>query len=190
MCHALHISGQWEKGEPSFPNAVSRQLFFLFGKTFLLRLLLSDSPTRQGHWYLMTLLWTNPKSFHHLSDLRYSNQKPGSHPLIFLFPNPPHPINHQIPSSLPNLSNPSTSLYSTASTLMQGSLILALILLDYSPVFICSSKHYLMFGETVVSKTDMVPAFSDRYDAECGSRSATGTGSRAPCSSEWSGKAS
>lgn len=63
ICHALHISGQWEEGEPSFPNAISRQLFFLFVKIFLLRLLLSNSPAHQGHWYLMTLLWTNPKSF-------------------------------------------------------------------------------------------------------------------------------
>lgn len=59
-------------------------------------------------------------------------------------------------------------LHLTASVLIQGVIILGLMLLEWSSVSIFPLKHLtadctLGVGETVVSKTDMVPAFSDGY---------------------------
>ena len=106
----------------------------------------------------------HPKSFHHLGDLRYPNQKPGSPPLIFLFPNPHvQLITKSRQVLMIFLIYP---LHLTASVLIQGAFVLGLMLLERSSVSMFPLKHLtadctLGVGETVVSKTDMIPAFSD-----------------------------
>ena len=133
---ALHISG-WGVGRPHLrmlhPDSCSFHLQKLFLWGFCCLILPHSARTWAPH-----SLPVHPRSFHHLGDLGRPNQKPGSHPLIFLSSNPPHPINYQIPSSPPNLSNPSTSLHSTALALIQSPGVLGLLLLKQSPVSICS----------------------------------------------------
>lgn len=86
------------------------------------------------------------------------------------FPNPLYPINYQI-SLGPLIFNPSTSLQSTdcfnSKSYYFGPHVAETVSYLHMPMkTLFTSDYALGVEETVVSKADVIPYFSDRDDAE------------------------